>query len=79
MTVAGTRTEATSMGPVERTTGYVVLAIALTFLCNVFLGEETRAFGFAVPFIVREFCANPGQVGFIKKPLDDIVAEADRP
>ena len=27
----------------NKVTGYVVLIIALTFMCNVFLGEETRA------------------------------------
>ena len=48
----------------ERVTGYVLLVIALTFMCNVFLGEETRAFGLSVPFIIKEFQVTPAQLGF---------------
>ena len=45
-------------------TPYVALIIALTFLCNLFLGEETRALGLSVPFIVKEFGISATQLGF---------------
>ncbi len=52
--------------PSDRVTGYVVLVIALTFMCNVFLGEETRAVGLSVPFIIKEFKITPTELGFIQ-------------
>ena len=50
----------------ERVTGYVILVIALTFMCNVFLGEETRAFSLGTPLIIKEFGVTPAQLGFIQ-------------
>jgi AAHS family cis,cis-muconate transporter-like MFS transporter len=44
--------------------GYVVFVIALTFLCNVFLGEETRAVSLSTPMIIKEFAITPSQLGF---------------
>ena len=45
-------------------TPYVILIIALTFFCNVFLGEETRALGLSAPFIIKEFGITGTQFGF---------------
>lgn len=45
-------------------TPYVILIVALTFLCNVFLGEETRALGLSVPMIIKEFGITGTQLGF---------------
>lgn len=50
----------------DRLTGYAVLVIALTFLCNVFLGEETRAFSLSLPLIIKEFGVTPAEIGFIQ-------------
>jgi AAHS family cis,cis-muconate transporter-like MFS transporter len=44
--------------------GYVAFVIALTFLCNVFLGEETRAVSLSTPMIIKEFGITPSQLGF---------------
>lgn len=46
------------------TKGYVAFIIALTFLCNVFLGEETRAISLSTPMILKEFGISPTQLGF---------------
>ena len=46
------------------TKAYVVFIIALTFLCNVFLGEETRAISLSTPMILQEFGITPTQLGF---------------
>ena len=46
------------------TKSYVVFIIALTFLCNVFLGEETRAISLSTPMILQEFGITPTQLGF---------------
>ena len=45
-------------------TPYVILVIALTFLCNVFLGEETRAISLSTPHILKEFGITGTQLGF---------------
>ena len=50
----------------ESITGYVILVVALTFMCNVFLGEETRAFSLSTPLIIKEFGVTPAQLGFIQ-------------
>ena len=60
---------ATQQGAVETPrattgTGYVVFVIALTFLCNVFLGEETRAISLSTPLILKEFNITASQLGF---------------
>ena len=44
--------------------GYLVFVIALTFMCNVFLGEETRAISLSTPMILKEFGITPTQLGF---------------
>ena len=44
--------------------GYVTFVIALTFLCNVFLGEETRAVSLSTPMILKEFNISASQLGF---------------
>jgi MFS transporter, AAHS family, cis,cis-muconate transporter len=44
--------------------GYVCFVIALTFLCNVFLGEETRAVSLSTPLILKEFGITPTELGF---------------
>lgn len=44
--------------------GYVAFVIALTFLCNVFLGEETRAVSLSTPLIIKEFGITATQLGF---------------
>jgi MFS family permease len=44
--------------------GYVTFVIALTFLCNVFLGEETRAVSLSTPLILKEFNITPSELGF---------------
>ena len=44
--------------------GYVTFVIALTFLCNVFLGEETRAVSLSTPMILKEFNITASQLGF---------------
>ena len=46
------------------TRGYIAFVIALTFLCNVFLGEETRAISLSTPFIIKEFGLTGTQLGF---------------
>ena len=45
-------------------TPYVILILALTFMCNVFLGEETRALGLSVPMIIKEFGIKGTDLGF---------------
>ncbi len=45
-------------------TGYVAFVIALTFMCNVFLGEETRAISLSTPLILKEFGITASQLGF---------------
>lgn len=52
--------------PAVRTTsvGYVAFIIFLTFTCNVFLGEETRAVSLSTPLILKEFGITPSQLGF---------------
>ena len=50
----------------ERVTGYVILVVAMTFMCNVFLGEETRAFSLGTPLIIKEFGVTAAQLGFIQ-------------
>ena len=44
--------------------GYVWFVIALTFLCNIFLGEETRAVSLSTPLILKEFGITPTELGF---------------
>jgi AAHS family cis,cis-muconate transporter-like MFS transporter len=44
--------------------GYVVFVVALTFMCNVFLGEETRAISLSTPLILKEFGITASQLGF---------------
>ena len=44
--------------------GYLVFVIALTFMYNVFLGEETRAISLSTPMILKEFGITPTQLGF---------------
>ena len=44
--------------------GYVAFVIAVTFLCNVFLGEETRAIGLFMAIVLKEFGIAPAQLGF---------------
>jgi MFS transporter, AAHS family, cis,cis-muconate transporter len=66
MSLTGIRTEPAPVVQGERVTGYVILVITLTFLCNVFLGEETRAFSFSVPFMIKEFHVTPAEIGFIQ-------------
>ena len=44
--------------------GYLAFVIALTFMCNVFLGEETRAISLSTPMILKEFGITPTQLGF---------------
>lgn len=51
--------------PKQGVTPYVILIVALTFICNVFLGEETRALGLSVPFIIKEFGITGIQLGFV--------------
>ena len=46
------------------TTGYVAFVVALTFMCNVFLGEETRAVSLSTPLIIKEFGISASQLGF---------------
>jgi AAHS family cis,cis-muconate transporter-like MFS transporter len=46
------------------TRGYVAFIIALTFMCNIFLGEESRAVSLSTPLILREFGITPSQLGF---------------
>ena len=46
------------------TRGYVAFVIALTFMCNVFLGEETRAVSLSAPLIIKEFGITPSALGF---------------
>jgi AAHS family cis,cis-muconate transporter-like MFS transporter len=46
------------------TRGYVAFIIALTFMCNVFLGEETRAVSLSTPLIIKEFGITASQLGF---------------
>jgi MFS transporter, AAHS family, cis,cis-muconate transporter len=43
---------------------YVAFVIGLTFMCNVFLGEETRAVSLSTPLIIKEFGITPSQLGF---------------
>ena len=43
---------------------YLAFVIALTFMCNVFLGEETRAISLSTPMILKEFGITPTQLGF---------------
>ncbi len=44
--------------------GYVAFVIGLTFMCNVFLGEETRAVSLSTPLILKEFGITASQLGF---------------
>ena len=44
--------------------GYVLFVIFLTFMCNVFLGEESRAISLSTPLILKEFGITPSQLGF---------------
>ena len=44
--------------------GYVAFVIGLTFMCNVFLGEETRAVSLSTPLIIKEFGITASQLGF---------------
>jgi AAHS family cis,cis-muconate transporter-like MFS transporter len=44
--------------------GYVALIVGLTFMCNVFLGEETRAVSLSTPLIIKEFGITASQLGF---------------
>lgn len=60
------RTSLGAAGQDQSATGYVVMVIALTFMCNVFLGEETRAFSLSTPLIIKEFGVTPAQLGFIQ-------------
>jgi AAHS family cis,cis-muconate transporter-like MFS transporter len=44
--------------------GYVAFVVGLTFMCNVFLGEETRAVSLSTPLIMKEFGITASQLGF---------------
>jgi AAHS family cis,cis-muconate transporter-like MFS transporter len=46
------------------TRGYIAFVIALTFMCNVFLGEETRAISLSTPLTLKEFGITASQLGF---------------
>jgi MFS transporter, AAHS family, cis,cis-muconate transporter len=50
--------------PAPASVGYVAFVIGLTFMCNVFLGEETRAISLSTPLILKEFAITPAQLGF---------------
>jgi MFS family permease len=62
--IPGTPMAAAPVG--DRVTGYVILVVAMTFMCNVFLGEETRAFSLGTPLIIKEFGIKPSELGFIQ-------------
>src|ERR1700760_3566075 len=50
----------------ESITGYAILVVAMTFMCNVFFGEETRALSLGTPLILKEFGVTPKELGFIQ-------------
>ncbi|HEX3863984.1 MAG TPA: MFS transporter [Stellaceae bacterium] len=64
--VAASDEQGASSAAPAKVTGYVILVIALTFMCNVFLGEETRAFSLGLPLIIKEFGVTPAQIGLIQ-------------
>lgn len=64
---AASETERFDAAPIESAptgAGYVTFVIALTFMCNVFLGEETRAISLSTPLILKEFGITATQLGF---------------
>jgi MFS transporter, AAHS family, cis,cis-muconate transporter len=44
--------------------GYIAFIVIVTFMCNVFLGEDTRAISLSAPLIMKEFGITAAQLGF---------------